>query len=544
MNLATPEEMQALDRAATEDFGIPSLVLMENAGHSIVELMEAAFGPASGRSVCIFVGTGSNGGDGLVIARHVFQRGGLPLLVFLTEPQELRGDAAVNAAVCARLGLPSCLIRQENDVREAVERIRQLHFERPMRCIVDALFGTGLRRPLEGRFAAAVRLINELAGQRHWPVVAVDIPSGLCGRTGMPLGEAVRADLTVTCGLAKPGHFLHGGPLVGRLEVADIGIPPQAVEAACLPGILLERRSVAPLLRPRPKSGHKGTFGHLLIVAGSEGKTGAALLAANAALRSGCGLVTLAVPAALNPIFEAALPEAMTVPMPHSEKNFSEADCDLISRLAEDKEAVVMGPGLGLELETGELVRRLHRRLKQPVVFDADALNLLAQRSLCIAGSGGPRVLTPHPGEMARLTGIKDIGVIQADRLRAASWLNGAEIKNGHEIITVLKGAGTVVCSSTGRWAVNSSGNSGLAVGGTGDVLAGLIGGLLAQGHPPWDAAAAGVFLHGLAGDLLAETKSRGFTASELAAALPLAFMRISQTEQARSLRCKENSRC
>lgn len=527
MNLATPEQMQALDRAAIEDFGIPGLVLMENAGRAVVERMEAAFGPVADRSVCVFVGTGSNGGDGLVIARHVAQRGGVPLLVFLTEPDQLRGDAAVNAAICAKLGLHSCVIRQEADLRETEERIRRLHFDRPAHSLVDALFGTGLRRPLEGRFAAAVRFINDLAGQRHWPVVAVDIPSGLCGRTGMPLGEAVRADLTVTFGVAKPGHFLHGGPLVGKLEVVDIGIPPQAAETVGLSGILLEQRSVAALLRPRPKSGHKGTFGHLLIVAGSEGKTGAALLAAHAALRSGCGLVTMAVPAALNPIFEAALPEAMTVPMPHSEKTFSEADFDLITTLAENKEAVVMGPGLGLELETGELVRRLHRRLKQPVVFDADALNLLAQRPLCMAGSAGPRVLTPHPGEMARLMGIKDIGVVQADRLRAASWQNGAEIKDGNEIITVLKGAGTVVCSSKGRWAVNSSGNSGLAVGGTGDVLAGLIGGLLAQGHPPWDAAAAGVFLHGLAGDLLAETKSRGFTASELAAALPLAFMRI-----------------
>ena len=527
MNLVTPEQMQALDRAATEEFGIPSLVLMENAGRSVAELMESAFGPFADRSVCVFVGAGSNGGHGLVIARHVVQRGGVPLLVFLTEPEQLRGDAAVNAAVCAKLGLHSCVVRQEANLLEAEERIRQLHFNRPAHSVVDALFGTGLSRPLEGRFAAAVRFINNLAGQRHWPVVAVDIPSGLCGRTGMPLGEAVRADMTVTCGLAKPGHFLHGGSLIGRLEVADIGIPPQVVETADLPGILLERRNVAAVLRPRPKSGHKGTFGHLLILAGSEGKTGAALLAANAALRSGCGLVTLAVPADLNPIFEAALPEAMTVPLPHSEKTLAEADYDLICKLAENKEAVVMGPGLGLELETGELVRRLHRRLKQPVVFDADALNLLAQRPICMAGCAGPRVLTPHPGEMARLLGMKDISVIQADRLRAASWQNGAGIKDGNEIITVLKGAGTVICSSKGRWAVNSSGNSGLAVGGTGDVLAGLIGGLLAQGHPLWDAAAAGVFLHGLAGDLLAETKSRGFTASELAAALPLAFMRI-----------------
>jgi ADP-dependent NAD(P)H-hydrate dehydratase / NAD(P)H-hydrate epimerase len=526
VNLAAPEQMLALDRAASKDFGIPGLVLMENAGRAILEQMEAEFGPVAHRSVCVFVGPGSNGGDGLVIGRHVLQRGGSPLLIFLAEPDTLRGDAAVNAAICAKLNLPRCVIRQETDLAEAEERIRQLHFDRLMHSIVDALFGTGLTRTLEGRFAAAVRFINNLAQRQHWPVVSADLPSGLCGQTGMPLGIAVQADLTVSCGLAKPGHYLHGGAEVGKLVVVDIGIPLQAIEAAKLPGTLLDRPAVAAMLRPRPKAGHKGTFGHLLILAGSEGKTGAALMTAHAALRSGCGLVTLAVPAALNPIFEAALPEAMTVPLPHSDKTISAADYELISALAADKEAVVIGPGIGTAPETGELLLRLHRRLSQPVLLDADALNLLAKNLLCIEDSAGPRILTPHPGEMAHLTGMKT-AEIQADRLKAARWLAEARIRDDHEMITVLKGAGTVVCSSQGRWAVNSSGNSGMAVGGAGDVLSGLIGGLLAQGFLPWEAAAAGVFLHGLAADLLAKERIQGFTASEIAAALPSAFMEL-----------------
>ncbi len=529
MKLATPKQMQALDRAAIEDFGIPGLVLMENAGRTMLDLMEAEFGPVAGQTVCIFIGPGNNGGDGLVIARHVLQRNGLPFLIFLVESDKLHGDAAINAEICGKLWLDHCLVTQEQDFLEVEERIRQFHFERPIHSFVDALFGTGLTRKLEDHFAAAAQFINKLSCKKGWPVAAVDIPSGLSGLTGTTLScVAVQADLTVTFGLPKPGHYLHGGTAVGKLCLVDIGIPPQVVAAAHLPGDLLDQQSVAPLLRSRPKAGHKGTFGHLLILAGSKGKTGAALLAAQAALRSGCGLVTLAVPAALNPIFETALPEAMTVPLPHSDTCLSVADYQLIAELAEDKDALVIGPGIGTAPETSELLLRLHRRIPLPILLDADALNLLSQNLLYIEDCGGPRILTPHPGEMARLTGLTTAEV-QADRLKAADWLAEASIRNGCEIITVLKGAGTVVCSSKGHWAINSSGNSGLAVGGTGDVLSGLIGGLLAQDYSLWDAAGAGVFLHGLAGDLLAKERSQGFTASELAATLPLAFMAIQQ---------------
>jgi ADP-dependent NAD(P)H-hydrate dehydratase / NAD(P)H-hydrate epimerase len=544
MRLASPQQMQALDRAAMEDFGIPGIVLMENAGRAAADQMEACFGPVADRSVCIFIGPGNNGGDGLVIARHVLQRGGLPLLIFFVEPEQLTGDAAVNASICLKLDMPRCVVRSGDELPQLEERIRQLHFDRPMHSLVDALFGIGLSRPLEGRFAAAVQFINRLRSQQGWPVVAADTPSGLCGQTGMALGGAVEAALTVTFSLPQPGHYLHGGAAassaagaVGRLIVADIGIPPQAVEQAGLKGRLLDRRSVAPLLRPRPKAGHKGTFGHLLLLAGSEGKTGAALLAAQAALRSGCGLVTLAVPKNLNPIFATALPEAMTVPLPHSNNCLSAADWELIVELAADKDAVVLGPGLGTAMETGELTRRLHRRISLPMLLDADALNLLAQDVLTLADSGGPRILTPHPGELARLTGLSP-AEIQADRLKAADWLAEAEIRDAREIITVLKGAGTVVCSNKGGWAVNSSGNSGMAVGGMGDVLAGFIGGLLAQGWPLRDAAAAGVFLHGLAADLLAENRRLGYTASEVAAALPLAFMQLEHHARPRGARC------
>ncbi len=529
MKCASPEQMQALDRISIEEIGIPGLVLMENAGRATLDAMEAEFGPVSGRTVCVFVGPGNNGGDGLVIARHVLQRGGHPLLIFFKNPEQLLGDAAVNVAICSQLKIPYWHIEEDKGLQTLKEAFWQKHGEYPFHSVVDALFGTGLIRKLDGLYAAAVEFLNTLCQQQVWPVVAVDIPSGLCGQTGLPLGSAVQADLTVTYGLPQPGHYLHGGPQVGKLVVADIGIPPVCVAQARLPGQVLDHKDTAALLRPRPRAGHKGTFGHLLIIAGSEGKTGAALLTAQGALRSGCGLVTLAVPADLNAIFASSLPEVMTVPLPHSSKYVSAADYGLIAELAAGKAAVVVGPGLGLHSESGPLVRWLYRDLSQPLLIDADGLNLLALDPAGLSHNAGPRIFTPHPGELARLSGMS-IPQIQGNRLRAARWLDRSD--QSPEMLTVLKGAGTVLCSTKGNWAINSSGNEGMAVGGMGDVLAGIIGGLLAQGYSPWEAACLGVFLHGRAADLLAQERWQGFTASEVAAAFPQALMELLTLQQ------------
>jgi NAD(P)H-hydrate epimerase len=537
MKLATPSQMRALDKTTIEEIGIPGIVLMENAGKGTVDEMEEEFGPVHGKTVYIFIGPGNNGGDGLVIARHVVQRGGWPFLVFMVDPEKFIGDAAVNAAISDKLHFAHYVIRQEGDIQHLTEQIQQLYFTQSVHSLVDALFGTGLTRKIEGRFAAVVRFMNTLARKHQWPIVSVDIPSGLSAQTGTPLGSAVRADLTVTYGLAKPGHYLHGGPTVGKLAVVDISIPEQVLKHASLQGKVLDRQSTAELLLPRYAATHKGTFGHLLILAGSEGKTGAAILAGKGALRSGCGLVTLAVPAELNPIFETSLPEAMTVPLPHSAKAFSMADYDLLRELLVDKNALVIGPGIGTDPDTGLLVRRLYKELNLPMVIDADALNLLTEEPDCLTESGGLRILTPHPGEMSRLVG-KTVAEIQADRLLAASWLTDAELKNNHEIITILKGAGTVLCSSNGQWAINSSGNNGMATGGMGDVLSGLIGGLLVQGYRSCDASGIGVYLHGLAADLLAAERTYGFTASEVANALPDALMQVSSAVRHKDCVC------
>ncbi|MCI5114219.1 MAG: NAD(P)H-hydrate dehydratase [Candidatus Electrothrix sp. AX1] len=527
MKIVTSGQMQALDRTSIEEIGIPGIVLMENAGKGTVDAMEQEYGTVQERTVCIFIGPGNNGGDGLVIARHVAQRGGRPFLIFLINPEKLSGDAAINANICNKLGFIHYIIRHEDEVRQLKQLIRQLHFRHPVHSLVDALFGTGLSRDIIGYFADVIAFLNSLPAVGQWPVVAVDIPSGLCADTGMPLGCAVHADLTVTYGFAKPGHFHHGGDMVGKLVVVDISIPERVVKQVGLRGQLLDRAVIAEMVQERGTAGHKGTYGHLLILAGSEGKTGAALLAGKAALHSGCGLVTLAVPAALNSIFEISLPEAMTVPLPSSRKTFSIADYELVCELCRNRSALVIGPGIGTSPETGSLVHRLYQELKLPMIIDADALNLLAAAPEVLLKRGGVRIFTPHPGEMSRLLG-KSVVAVQKDRLGGAEQLiNEIMQQNPSEVIVVLKGAGTVVRSSTGDWALNRSGNNGMATGGMGDVLAGLIGGLLVQGYTPWEASAIGVYQHGLAADILAEKTSHGFTASEVADALPTACMLI-----------------
>ena len=526
MKLATAEEMQGLDRRTIEDIGVPGIVLMENAGRGTVDRMEETFGSFRDRSVLIFVGPGNNGGDGLVVARHVHQRGGFPQLFFLIDPGRLKGDAAINWQVVRQLGLPFQVTGSEEALEQAVAAIGEIHLRHPVHSVVDALFGTGLKRDLAGRFLATTRHIGELRRRHGWPVVAIDIPSGLDADSGRVLGGAVEADLTVTYCLAKPGHFMHGGPLTGSLHIVDIGIPPQVVEGAGLGGHLLDRQWLR-LLRPRARSAHKGTCGHLLILAGSEGKTGAAILSALGSLRSGSGLVTLAVPHLLNPIFETSLPEAMTVPLPSSARRLSVDDHEQILDLLAGKAGVVIGPGLGTARETGELVLRLYRDLELPMVVDADGLNILARHREEITVVAGPRILTPHPGEMARLSGLQTAD-IQQDRLAAALWLRDRKT-GGHSIITVLKGAGTVIAETGGRWAVNGTGNPGMASGGSGDVLAGLLAGLAGQGIAPFQAACAAVWLHGRSGDLAAAEKSQAtLIAPDLVEKLPEAFREIS----------------
>jgi len=522
MKVATASQMHELDRRAIEDFHIPGIVLMENAGRATFSFMNDELGIVSGKTVPIFCGPGNNGGDGLVIARYIHQNGGYPYIFFLSNPEKLRGDAGTNYKIIQSLNLPIRLLVDDKDIESLYDYLREISRSFPLWSIVDAIFGTGLKRELGGLFLKTVNTINNLRIKFNCPITSVDIPSGLHSDNGAILGDCILADLTATYGLAKPAHFLHGGEKIGKLKIVDIGIPPAAVQSMNLKGEVLGPQ-MSSLLKDRGNASHKGSHGHVLILAGSIGKTGAAVLCGLGALHGGAGLVSMIVPRELKAILEASPSEMMIQPLPHSTFFPTLEDYDFIVEQLYNKEVLVVGPGIGTEETTRELIIKLYREQIIPMVLDADALNNLALETECINLAAGPRIFTPHPGEMARLIGVNS-KTVQNDRLKAARWISDRAKQNvSHDLITVLKGAGTVCARADGSWAINTSGNPGMASGGMGDVLAGVIGALLAQDYSPWDAARLGVYLHGLAGDILAKKTPYGYLASELAATIPFA---------------------
>ncbi len=524
MKLPTAHEMQELDRSASDDFGIPSVVLMENAGVATVMMMEKELGPCNNSYAVIFIGPGNNGGDGLVIGRHLHQRGCLPMFFILVNPGLLRGDAAVNLAIVKKLRLPFHIIDNSKRV-ETIPILLQQMETRGLPCylVVDAIFGVGLDRDVSGHFADAINLINRHGVTAKVPRVAVDIPSGVDADTGKVLGTCVRADYTATFCCAKPGHFLHGGSeWTGKLSILDIGIPLEAIDRANINTELATSDTYRQLSKPlqRHKGSHKGTHGHLLIVAGCRGKSGAAILCGRGALRCGAGLVSLCVPNRVHDLVENLLVEAMTVFLTHSQDHFVADDWPTLADAATGKKAVVVGPGLGTAESTAALVLRLYRELSVPMVLDADALNILAAHRHVLPEAGGPRIFTPHPGELARLL-EKDVNDIQNNRIDAALLGSNLIGNDRHHNILVLKGAGTIIAGADGTLFINTTGNPGMASGGMGDVLAGMIGALLCQGLSPMDASVAGVYLHGAAGDHLYRQHGVGFLASQVADAIP-----------------------
>ncbi len=522
MQLATAEQMRELDRRTIDEVGIPGMVLMENAGKGTVVSMEECFGPVQEKAVLVFVGPGNNGGDGLVIARTVHGLGGLAYIYYLVDPEKLSGDAGLNYRIIQQLNIPSMVLDTAETLPDGHDAIRATCARHPVHSIVDAIFGTGLIRELSGHYLETVHFINKLHQEGNIKVIAADLPSGLETDSGNILGSAVEADLTVTYGLPKPAHFHHGGFNIGQLSLIDIGIPPEIQNTSQLEGSCLDK-SITAFLQRKTIASHKGSNGHLLILAGSLGKTGAAILSGQGALHSGAGLVTFAVPNGLNTVFETALLEAMSFPLPHSDTSLSNDDYDLIKTVSVGKNAMVIGPGIGTEKQTEQLVLRLYSENTLPQVLDADAINILSKHPEIIGNPAGPRIFTPHPGEMARLLATSTT-VIQSNRTKAAGWLESSSNKTKYPLVTVLKGAGTVVANSSGQWAINTTGNPGMGAAGMGDVLSGIIGSLLVQGYSVWDAARLGVYLHGLAADIIAHSTPYGFTASQVAANLPAAI--------------------
>jgi hydroxyethylthiazole kinase-like uncharacterized protein yjeF len=489
-------EMRALDRWTIEH-GTPGRVLMERAGAGAARVLRERLHRPRGPAVVV-AGRGNNGGDGFVVARRL-RRARVPVEVWLAaRPEEVRGDAAEMLAAWRRARGTVQPLATQADVAALERRLARAAV------VIDALFGTGLNAPVTGVPAAAIEAINACGA----PVLAIDIASGLSADTGAPLGVAVCATVTATFGFPKVGQLVHPGvEHTGLLAVVDIGIPAEAVDAVRPRVALLEAQEVGGLLAPRATDAHKGTFGHVLVVAGSRGKAGAALLAAEAATRAGAGLTTLAVPAEVQPACEARVPEVMTAALPDAGAGLDE--------LLAGRAAVVCGPGLGLGDAARTLVAQVVRHCRAPLVLDADGLNAVAGTHL-LRARPGPTVITPHPGEMARLAGV-DTAAVQADRLGVARRFAAAE-----NVVVVLKGARTIIAAPDGGAAISPSGNPGMASGGMGDALAGVVGALLAQGLTAFDAAALGVFAHGAAGDAVARRRGEvGLVARDVIFELP-----------------------
>jgi len=498
--LVTAAEMRALDRHTIETLGVPGELLMECAGRAVAAFAEAMLGE-DGRALVV-CGPGNNGGDGLVAARHLHLRGVPVGVVLVGEAGALRGDAAANLERARRAGVAF----EGSDWRAGPEDV-----------LVDALFGTGLARALDGAMAEAVRRAN--AAGDACPVLAVDLPSGLDADRGQPLGACVAADVTLTLGLPKLGLALEPGRShAGRVFVARIGIADAAPGVAPAASLLTATGAGAGL-RPRPVAGHKGTFGHVLVVAGSRGKAGAAALAGEGAARIGAGLVTLACPEPVRAEVAALLAEAMTAPLPAgAEGELARGAERELGALAEARTAVVLGPGLGRGEAVRAVVRAAVPALARPLVLDADGLVAFAGCPEALRGRAAATVLTPHPGEAAMLLGAS-ADALNRDRVGAAR-----ELAERTGAVAVLKGAATVVAEPGGRLRVNPTGGPALATGGTGDVLAGAIGGLLAQGLDAFEAASVGAYVHGLAGDRLASARgAAGVLARDVACELPAA---------------------
>ncbi len=493
--IVTAAQMQELDRRTIAEAHIPATLLMERAGSGIVSCLEQRLGPVRGKTVTVVCGKGNNGGDGFVAARLLRRRHAKVRVLAMASISELSRDAATMYRQFVRgAGKSSIYFYTSKTQTQTLLQDSDI--------LVDALLGTGLSSAVTGRYAETIDSINETGR----PVVAVDLPSGLHADTGTILGRAVRASCTVTFGLPKLGLYQRDGiNLAGDVAIVDIGIPPAYIDAVESRTTLMTEHDVRMCLPRRQPSSHKGTFGHAGIIAGSVGKTGAAAMAARAALRVGAGLVTVAVPTSVNDVLEAKLLEAMTAPMPETKaRTFARTALDRLATFMAAKTAVAIGPGLSTHPETVELVQALTKQLDRPAVLDADALNALTGRTALLASCKTPPIITPHPGEMARLEADATAQSINSDRVGSAS-----RFARARGLFVVLKGARTVVARPDGAVAICPTGNPGMATAGTGDVLTGMMVGFLAQGVPSWEAACAATYLHGAAGDLAATRKGQ-----------------------------------
>jgi hydroxyethylthiazole kinase-like uncharacterized protein yjeF len=509
MILLNAAESRELDRISQDDYGVPSYSLMTRAGEAVAGALVERF-PKAVTDVLVVAGKGNNGGDGFVAARQLVQDGFQVRAVLLGRATDLKGDAARAFADFSGCGGKVIDAVAESSLDASLGT-------RPS-AVIDAIFGTGLNAEVKDGPRRAIEIINSFAV----PTVAVDIASGVNSDTGAVMSAAVQASLTVTFGFAKFGHISYpGAGLRGELMVADIGFAPRAIDEIAPRGRFLERADLQHLIRPRPVNSHKGMYGHPLVIAGGRGKSGAVLLASRAALRMGAGLVTAAVPESIQPIVAGGQAELMTEPIADRDGHFDGAHApDALKMILEGKNALIVGPGIGVSDDARRLIEWLisdASERERPMLIDADGLNALAAIGCeVLRHARGPVVLTPHPGEAARLLGIAT-ATINDDRVSAARSLAD---RTGACVL--IKGARSVIASPNGDICVNSTGNPGMSTPGMGDALSGMVGALLGQHMRPLDALALGVFIHGHAADRVAARMGRiGYLAGDLIDELP-----------------------
>lgn len=524
--ILTAQQMREVDRSSIEQLGIAGVVLMENAGREVVEVMARVLPELPSQRIGIICGKGNNGGDGFVVARHLLMRGLRPGVVLLADPTSLQGDARTNYELLLKWGLQPSVAR--NELEWAAARIELLSCT----VLVDAVLGTGLDRPVDGFLAEVFSDLSTVLA--HATVIAVDIPSGLPSDRAVDLWPSMRAHHTVTFTAPKPSQiFPPSCERMGKLHVVPIGTPPQAYEREGTISLnLLTVEDVAPFFAARRTDTHKGTFGHVLVTGGSRGKSGAAALAGLSALRGGAGLVTVAAPCSAQTEITAVSPALMTEPLAETESgciDVSAAITGQFGKAATGKSVLAIGPGIGSEPEAVEFVRRAVRDTSPlPAVIDADGLNAFAGAAELLDGRGRTLVLTPHPGEMARLTGLST-SEVQLRRVEVAR-----EFACKHNVCLVLKGARTLIAEPGGQVYVNPTGNPGMATAGAGDVLTGMIAALLAQhpSAPVEKVVSAAVYWHGLAGDVAGRERGElSLIATDLIDALAAAASEIRGAE-------------
>lgn len=519
MKIVSADEMRAIDRATSERFGVPSLTLMESAGSAVADFVVENY--ADARHIVVWCGKGNNGGDGFVAARCLHERGRKVRVILLASPNDLRGDAAVVFGQ-----LPEIVLSVQSH-KELKSDSTQISVQGDL--YVDALLGTGFKPPVGGLYAEAIAIMN--AGKV--PVVAVDIPSGAdADATESQPGTIARADAIVTFTAPRPAHVF-GALTGGATVVAHIGSPLEAIVSSLNLNVITAP-DLSTLVASRQAESNKGSYGHVLVVGGSLGKAGAAAMAGIAALRAGTGLSTVATPKSVLGTVAGFHPELMTEPLAETDSGtISASTLDRVTELARGKTVVAIGPGISREPQTSTLVRSLIAKLQVPIVLDADGLNAFEGVTSELNGKGRTLVITPHPGEMARLSGLT-IADVQKDRLGVAR-----KFACERELIVVLKGHRTLVVQPDGEAWVNTTGNPGMATGGTGDILTGMVAGMIAQNpRDAFRAVLAAVHLHGLAGDVAREKLGEhSLVATDLLRGLPRAFRRTREMAEGKLIR-------